>query len=45
MTLGAAVLTFAVLAGALTVTPGLDSALILRSALTVSRGDAAAISR
>jgi threonine/homoserine/homoserine lactone efflux protein len=42
MTLGAAVLTFAVLAGALTVTPGLDSALILRSALTRSRGEAAA---
>jgi threonine/homoserine/homoserine lactone efflux protein len=29
VTLGTAVLTFAVLAGALTVTPGLDTALVL----------------
>jgi threonine/homoserine/homoserine lactone efflux protein len=42
MTLGAAVFTFALLAGALTVTPGLDSALVLRAALTRSRGEAAA---
>jgi threonine/homoserine/homoserine lactone efflux protein len=34
VTLTAAVLTFAVVAGALTVTPGLDTALVLRAALT-----------
>lgn len=42
MTLGAAVLTFAVVAGALTVTPGLDTALVLRAALTRGRREAAA---
>ena len=42
MTLGTAVLTFAVLAGALTVTPGLDTALVLRAALTRPRREAAA---
>ena len=42
MTLGAAVLGFAVVAGALTLTPGLDTALVLRAALTRSRRDAAA---
>jgi threonine/homoserine/homoserine lactone efflux protein len=34
VTLGAAVATFAVVAAALTVTPGLDTALVLRAALT-----------
>lgn len=42
MSLGIAVLTFAVVAGALTVTPGLDTALVLRSALTRGRREAAA---
>jgi threonine/homoserine/homoserine lactone efflux protein len=42
VSLGAAVLTFAVLAAALTVTPGLDTALVLRAALTRSRREAAA---
>lgn len=42
MTLGTAVLTFAVVATALTVTPGLDTALVLRAALTRSRREAAA---
>jgi threonine/homoserine/homoserine lactone efflux protein len=42
VTLGTAVLTFAVLAAALTVTPGLDTALVLRAALTRSRREAAA---
>ena len=42
MTLGAAVLTFALLAGALTVTPGLDTALVLRAALTRNRREAVA---
>ncbi len=42
MTLTAAVLTFAVVAGALTVTPGLDTALVLRAALTHSRRQALA---
>jgi threonine/homoserine/homoserine lactone efflux protein len=42
VTLGAAVLSFAVVATALTVTPGLDTALVLRAALTRSRGEAAA---
>jgi threonine/homoserine/homoserine lactone efflux protein len=42
VTLATAVLTFAVLAGALTVTPGLDSALVLRSALTRPRREAVA---
>ena len=42
MTLGSAVLTFALLAGALTVTPGLDTALVLRAALTQTRREAAA---
>jgi threonine/homoserine/homoserine lactone efflux protein len=42
VTLGTAVLGFAVVAGALTVTPGLDTALVLRAALTRSRGEAAA---
>ena len=42
MTLGAAVLSFALVAAALTVTPGLDTALVLRAALTRSRREAAA---
>ena len=42
MTLTAAVLTFAVVAGALTVTPGLDTALVLRAALTRRRREALA---
>ena len=37
---GAAVLSFAVVAGVLTVTPGLDTALVLRAALTRSRREA-----
>jgi threonine/homoserine/homoserine lactone efflux protein len=40
--LGPAVLGFAVVAAALTVTPGLDTALVLRATLTRSRGEAAA---
>ncbi|TQN43227.1 threonine/homoserine/homoserine lactone efflux protein [Blastococcus colisei] len=44
MTLEAAVLTFAVVAAVLTVTPGLDTALVLRAALTRSRREAAATS-
>jgi threonine/homoserine/homoserine lactone efflux protein len=40
--LGTSVATFAVVALALTLTPGLDTALVLRSALTRSRRDAAA---
>jgi threonine/homoserine/homoserine lactone efflux protein len=42
VSLGTAVLTFAVVAGVLTVTPGLDTALVLRSALTRGRREAAA---
>jgi threonine/homoserine/homoserine lactone efflux protein len=42
MSLGAAVLTFAVVAAALTVMPGLDTALVLRAALTGSRREAMA---
>ena len=42
MSLGTSVATFAVVALALTMTPGLDTALVLRSALTRSRRDAAA---
>src|SRR3712207_2851283 len=42
VTLGSAVLTFAVLATALTVTPGLDTALVLRAALTRRRREAVA---
>ena len=42
MTLGTAVLSFAVVATALTVTPGLDTALVLRAALTRDRWEAAA---
>jgi threonine/homoserine/homoserine lactone efflux protein len=42
VSLGAAVLTFALLAGALTVTPGLDTALVLRGALTRGRREAGA---
>jgi threonine/homoserine/homoserine lactone efflux protein len=42
VSLGTAVVTFALLAGALTVTPGLDTALVLRAALTQSRREAAA---
>ena len=42
MTLGTAVLTFSVVALALTLTPGLDTALVLRAALTSGRRDAAA---
>jgi threonine/homoserine/homoserine lactone efflux protein len=42
MSLGASVLTFALLAGALTVTPGLDTALVLRAALTRGRREAVA---
>jgi threonine/homoserine/homoserine lactone efflux protein len=42
VSLGTAVLTFALVALALTLTPGLDTALVLRAALTRSRRDAAA---
>jgi threonine/homoserine/homoserine lactone efflux protein len=42
VSLGSAVLTFALLAGALTVTPGLDTALVLRAAITQSRREAVA---
>jgi threonine/homoserine/homoserine lactone efflux protein len=42
MSLGTAVLTFAVVALVLTLTPGLDTALVLRAALTRTRRDAAA---
>src|SRR4051794_13579849 len=42
MTLGTAVLTFALVAGALTVTPGLDTALVLRAALARGRREAVA---
>jgi threonine/homoserine/homoserine lactone efflux protein len=42
VSLGTAVLGFTVVAGALTVTPGLDTALVLRAALTRSRREAAA---
>jgi threonine/homoserine/homoserine lactone efflux protein len=42
VTLASAVLAFAVVAGALTVTPGLDTALVLRGALTEGRRQAAA---
>jgi len=42
VTLATAVLGFAVVAAALTVTPGLDTALVLRAALTSSRREAAA---
>lgn len=42
MTVTAAVLSFAVVAAALTVTPGLDTALVLRAALTRGRREAAA---
>lgn len=40
VTTGSAVLGFAVVAGILTVTPGLDTALVLRAALTRSQGEA-----
>jgi threonine/homoserine/homoserine lactone efflux protein len=42
VSLGTSVLGFAAVAAALTVTPGLDTALVLRAALTRSRGEAAA---
>ena len=42
MTLTTSVLAFAVVAAALTVTPGLDTALVLRAALTRSRAEALA---
>jgi threonine/homoserine/homoserine lactone efflux protein len=42
VTLTTSVLGFALVAAALTVTPGLDTALVLRSALTGRRGEAAA---
>ena len=42
VTLGAAVLSFAFVATALTVTPGLDTALVLRAALAQGRREAAA---
>jgi len=42
VSLGTAVLTFALVAGALTVTPGLDTALVLRASLTRRRREAVA---
>ena len=42
MTLATAVVGFAVVAAALTVTPGLDTALVLRAAMTGRRAEAAA---
>jgi len=42
VTLGTAVLTFALVAAVLTLTPGLDTALVLRAALTQSRREALA---
>ena len=42
MSLGTSVATFALVALALTLTPGLDTALVLRASLTRSRRDAAA---
>ena len=42
MTLGTDVLAFALVAGALTLTPGLDTALVLRAALTRGRREAVA---
>jgi threonine/homoserine/homoserine lactone efflux protein len=42
VSLGTAVVTFALVATALTLTPGLDTALVLRSALTQGRREAAA---
>jgi threonine/homoserine/homoserine lactone efflux protein len=42
VSLGTSVLTFAVVALALTLTPGLDTALVLRAALTRNRREAAA---
>ena len=42
MSLGTAVASFAVVATVLTLTPGLDTALVLRAALTQGRRDAAA---
>jgi threonine/homoserine/homoserine lactone efflux protein len=42
VTLGVAVLSFALVAGVLTVTPGLDTALVLRAALTRDRREAVA---
>ena len=42
MSLGTAIPTFTLLAGALTVTPGLDTALVLRAALTRGRREAVA---
>jgi threonine/homoserine/homoserine lactone efflux protein len=42
VSLGTAVATFVVLAAALTLTPGLDTALVLRAALTRGRAEAAA---
>src|SRR5687768_15938810 len=42
VSLGSGVLPFALVAGVLTVTPGLDTALVLRSALTQSRREAVA---
>ncbi|MFP5369165.1 MAG: LysE family translocator [Actinomycetes bacterium] len=42
MTVGAAVLGFAVVAAVLTLTPGLDTALVLRAALAAGRREAAA---
>ena len=42
MSVGSAVLTFALVAGALTLTPGLDTALVLRAALTQTRREAVA---
>ncbi|WP_026531536.1 LysE family translocator [Arthrobacter sp. H41] len=43
MTVADALLSFALIAGLLTIVPGLDTALVLRSAITLGRGQAYAV--